>query len=147
MCGSMQALNPPLGENCPGSEERQGCRVLHLHFLINYVKQSRTPRVEQAEFVAKSEKGKGFVCLLRFIASCCDEVVHNYRQVAILFLPRRGSDIASMHSLKLYSSRSRILYEWSVECLRETPGKRSSEMLGSASIVAAAVDNVLQRSI
>ena len=29
-------------------------------------------------------------------------------------------------------------------CLRRTPGKRSSEVLGSASIVAAAINNVLQ---
>lgn len=51
-----------------------------------------------------------------------------------------------MHSLKLYSFKvkdSRILSGPSCS-LGRTPGKRSSVVLGSASIVAAAVDNMLR---
>ena len=79
--------------------------VLYLRFLINYVKQSRTPRpshVQQAEIICRPRKG----CVYYFVdvvGTFCVEVEHAGNN------SRRGSDIASMHSLKLYSSRPRIL--------------------------------------
>ena len=85
--------------------------IVYLRFLINYVKSNQKP----LEPLVVSRPN--FCCIRKVVLLLLICVVNLKNHDFALKLnvihagdyPRRGSDIASMHSLRLYSSRSRIL--------------------------------------